>query len=453
MSASRPVPRPPGPPPLNGSLARLRHARRFIADPIALVGGRFETYGDLYYVPNDQGGVYVTRHPDHFRDVLVTHGDSFMKGHSAFARLARVLGQGLLTTDGEVWKRHRRMIQGAFHKPRLTSYAPMMVAEAARTADSWRDGESVELTRDFAELTLRVVSRSLFSHEVADDVAAITGAVAVLQESFSQIDILPQWVPTAMRRRTRNALQAIDTMMYRLIAKRRAAGFDIKNTEPDLLHMLLAARDEEGDGAGLNDTEIRDQLVTFYLAGHETTSQALTWTMYLLSQHPEVEARLHAEVDQVLCDRLPGFDDVDSLVYTEKVVRESMRLFPPVYSLARKAGIDTQIGDYQVPAGSEVALWIYFSHHDPRWFSDPEHFDPDRFDNASYPRHAYVPFGSGARTCVGKTFATMEAVLLLATLVRRWRLRLESDQRIAMKTRVTLIPKFGMRMRAELRRK
>ena len=222
MVASRS--RPPGPPPLNGALARLRHARRFIDDPIALVGERFDTYGDLYYVPNDTGGVYVTRNPDHFRDVLVTYGDSFTKGHSAFARLARVLGQGLLTTDGEVWKRHRRMIQGAFHKPRLTSYAPMMAAEAAATAEVWQDGAIVELTQAFAELTLRIVSQSLFSHEVAGDVAAITGAVGVLQESFSQIDILPRWVPTAMRRRTRNALSAIDTVMFRLIAERRAAG-------------------------------------------------------------------------------------------------------------------------------------------------------------------------------------------------------------------------------------
>ena len=451
MVASRS--RPPGPPPLNGALARLRHARRFIDDPIALVDERFDTYGDLYYVPNDTGGVYVTRNPDHFRDVLVTYGDSFTKGHSAFARLARVLGQGLLTTDGEVWKRHRRMIQGAFHKPRLTSYAPMMAAEAAATAEVWQDGATVELTQDFAELTLRIVSQSLFSHEVAGDVAAITGAVGVLQESFSQIDILPRWVPTAMRRRTRNALSAIDTVMFRLIAERRAAGDSVKNNEPDMLHMLLAARDEEGDGAGLTDSEIRDQLVTFYLAGHETTSQALTWTFYLLSQHPEVEARLHAEIDRVLGDRLPGFDDVDALVYTEKVLRESMRLFPPVYSLARKAGRDTQIGGYSVPAGSEVALWIYFSHHDLRWFPDPERFNPDRFDEATYPRHAYVPFGSGARTCVGKTFATMEAVLLLATLAGRWRLRLDSDQEIGLKIRVTLIPKFGMRMRTEKRNK
>jgi cytochrome P450 len=330
----------------------------------------------------------------------------------------------------------------------------MMVEEADRIGARWRDGDTINLDRDLAELTLRVVSRSLFSHEVAGDVAAITGAVASLQESFSQIEILPSWVPLPRRRRARHALQAIDSVMYRLIAARRiATAPEAASGTPDLLHMLLKVRDDEGDGAGLTDTEVRDQLVTFYLAGHETTSQALTWTMYLLALHPEVEARLYAELAAVLGERAPGFEDVEALQYTERVVRESMRLYPPVYALARKAAVATAIGDYTVPAGSDVALWIYLAHHDPRWFPQPERFNPDRYDDAATdaPRHAYLPFGSGARTCVGKTFAMIEAVLILATIARRWRLRVAPDQRIAIKTRVTLMPKFGMRMIVERR--
>lgn len=434
-------------------MARLRHARRLINDSIGVVAERFDKYGDLYYVANESGGLYVTRHPDHFHDVLVTHGESYTKAHSAFARLSRVLGQGLLTTDGDVWKRHRRMIQPAFHKARLAGYASMMVEEAERTAARWGEADTVELDRDLAELTLRVVSRALFNHEVAADVDVITGAVAVLQESFSQLDILPRWMPTPRRRQASRALQAIDAMMYRLIAVRRARGRSAAAAAPDLLQMLLDVRDVEGDGAGLSDTEIRDQLVTFYLAGHETTSQALTWTLYLLSQHPEVEARLHAELAAVLGDRVPTFEDFDALVYTEKIVRESMRIYPPVYAIARKSAQATTIGDYTVPAGSEVALWIYLAHHDPRWFSDPERFEPDRFDDeaAERPRHAYLPFGSGARTCIGKTFATIEAVLILATLARRRRLRLVPGHRVALKTRVTLMPKFGMHMIVERR--
>lgn len=450
--------RPPGPPPLRGTIARLRHGYRFLHDTIGIVQERFDTYGDIYFFPGSDGpdgpgGLYVTRHPDHFRDVLVTHGDCFSKGHSAFARLARVLGQGLLTTDGDVWKRHRRMIQPAFHKPRLTGYAPMMVEEAVRTADTWQPGQTVDVGRDLAELTLRVVSRALFSHDVGTEVDAITGAVAELQDSFNRPDLLPRWLPTPRRRRGRQAVQAIDTVMYRLIEARRAAAVHAPET-PDLLQMLLDVRDEEGDGHGLSDREIRDQLVTFYLAGHETTAQALTWTLYLLSGHPEVEARLHEELDRVLGDRDPGFADFDALTYTERVVQESMRLFPPVYALARKAEREAQIGDYTVPAGSEVGLWIYMAHHDERWFPDPERFDPDRFAepaSAGRPRHAWLPFGGGARTCVGKTFATIEAVLILAAIARRWRLRLAPGHPVALKTRVTLMPKHGMRMTAERR--
>lgn len=453
MNGAASVARPPGPPPIRGTIARVRHGYRFLNDTLGLVSERFETYGDLYFVGDGSGGgLYVTRHPDHFRDVLVTHGDSFSKGHSAFARLARVLGQGLLTTDGAVWKRHRRMIQPAFHKARLAGYAPMMVEEATRTASRWRAGQTLDIGRDLSALTLRVVSRSLFSHEVGHDVEVITGAVTELQESFNRPEFLPRWVVTPRRRRGRRALRAIDEVMYRLIAARRASPGGTA-AAPDLLQMLLGVRDDEGDGAGLTDTEIRDQLVTFYLAGHETTSQALTWTLYALSQHPVVEARLHAELDSVLGDRPATFADFDRLVYAERVVREAMRVYPPVYALARKCERDTSVGGFDVPAGSEIGLWIYLAHHDPRWFPEPGRFDPDRYEDgdANRPRHAYLPFGGGARTCIGKTFATIEAVLILATLLQRWRLRLAPGHPVELKTRVTLMPKFGMKMVAERR--
>ena len=326
-------------------------------DTIGMVRGRFDAYGDIYFVPNRDGGLYVCNHPDHIRDVLITHGSSFGKAHSAFARLARVLGQGLLTTDGAVWKRHRRMIQPAFHKPRLEGYSHMMVAEAERTASRWRDGNGVDLGADMTELTLRVVSRSLFSYEVAGDVDAVTGAVSVLQDSFSRPNLLPRWLPTPRRRRVRRSIASIDDMMYRMIAARRAGSSTAARGNarggPDLLQMLVDVRDEEGDGEGLTDQEIRDQLVTFYLAGHETTSQALTWTFYLLSQNPHVEARMHAELNDVLGHRLATFEDLDDLGYTERVIKESMRLYPPVYVIARKAVADACIGGYPVPAGSE----------------------------------------------------------------------------------------------------
>lgn len=439
-------------------MGRLRRFHALVDDLIGFVGRRFDSLGDIYFVPNADGGLYVIRHPDHIREVLVTNAECWAKTHSAFIRLGRVLGQGLLNTDGELWRRHRRMIQPAFHKERLQTYAEMMVQEAMDMIGRWNDGRPIDLDSELTRVTLRVVSRALFSHEVGGDVDAITGAVTVLQDSFAQPDLLPRWLPSPRRRRVRRALRSLDAMMYRLIASRRngipPGAVHDGATPADLLQRLLDARDEEGDGAGLTDKEIRDQLVTFFLAGHETTSQALTWTFYLLSQHRDVADRLHDEIDRVLGGRAPHFEDFDSLPYAEQVVKEAMRLYPPVFAVARKAAADTRIGDYFVPAGSEVGIWIYMAHHDARWFPQPETFDPGRFadpESVQRMKHAYLPFGLGARTCIGRTFATIEAVLILVTVAQRYRLSLAPNQRVALKPRVTLTPKFGMKMIAHTR--
>lgn len=458
MSTTSDIVRPPSPPVPAGWVGRLRSLHAFVHDLIGVVGRRFDSLGDIYYVPNADGGLYVIRHPDHIREVLVTNAECWAKTHSAFIRLGRVLGQGLLNTDGEVWRRHRRMIQPAFHKERLQAYSEMMVQEATDMIGRWHDGRPVDLGSELTGVTLHIVSRALFSHEVGADMDAITGAVTVLQDSFAQPDLLPRWLSSPRRRKVRRALRSIDEVMYRLIASRRhgidAAAVRDAGESVDLLQRLLDARDEEGDGTGLSDKEIRDQLVTFFLAGHETTSQALTWTFYLLSQHPDVVAKLHDEFERVLGGRVPRFEDFDSLPYTEQVVKESMRLYPPVFAVARKAAADTRIGDYFVPAGSEVALWIYMAHHDPRWFPQPETFDPERFadpESVQRMKNAYLPFGLGGRTCIGKTFATIEAVLILATVAQRFRLSLAPDHRVALKPRVTLTPKFGMKMIAHAR--
>ena len=450
--------RPPQPPPV-GWLQRWRNHYALATDLIGFVGRRFDALGDIYYVPNRDGGLYVIRHPDHIREVLVTHADCYAKTHSAFLRLGRVLGEGLLNTDGDVWRRQRRMIQPAFHKERLHAYSHMMVEEAMAMMAAWRDGQTLDMSKEMTRVTLRIVSRSLFSHEVGDDVAAITNAVSVLQDSFSTVDFMPPGWPNRRRQQAGEALRSLDELMYRLIAerRRRPATDTTGAAEPpaDLLQRLLEVRDEEGDGAGLTDKEIRDQLVTFFMAGHETTSHALTWTFYLLSQHPQVVARLQAEIARVLGARPPRFEDFDALSYTEQVFKESMRLFPPVYAVARKAITDTRIGGYQVPAGSEIGLWIYMPHRDPRWFDRPDAFEPERFadaDSLQRMKHAYLPFGIGARTCIGKSFATLEGVLLLATVAQRFSLALAPGHRFGLKPRVTLIPKYGMKMLAHARR-
>jgi cytochrome P450 len=437
--------RPPGP---SRRRNLIESAIGFTTDPLGFVGNRFRKYGDVYYVPNAKGGFYVMRHPEQVHAVLVTHAAKMRKEHSAFELLSRVVGEGLLTTDGDVWRRQRRMLQPAFTQARLAAYAGTMVEETARVRDSIRAGSELEVSREMMELTLRVVCRTLFSHDVTGETNEVARAMVVLQDSVSRPDLLPQWLPTPHRRRFRDAVSAIDRIVFDMIRERRRA----TNAPPDLLQSLVTAVDEEG-GVGLSEREVRDQLVTLFLAGHETTSHALTWTWYLLSQNPAAERALHEELDRVVGDRLPKFDD--PLPYTEQVIKEAMRIYPPVYLLARRTAEEVELGGYSIPMGTELVLWVYQTQHDPRWFPEPEAFRPERFtpeNEARLPKGAYVPFGAGPRVCIGKTFAMMEARLLLATIAQRYRLELVPGHRVAMRPRVTLNPKHGMRMIARSRK-
>ncbi len=435
-------------PTAGGRWTALFQQAGFLFDPLGVVAGRFARYGDLYRVTTRRGDLFVLRHPDHLRDVLVTHAAKYTKTHSAFRQLATVLGDGLLTSDGATWQRQRRMVQPAFARARMEGYAAAMVDEAARTTAQWRDGEERDLSTDMMALTLRVVGRTLFGHDASGDVGDVAGAMTAFQDSLSVPDFLPKWVPSPWRRRLDRAVATLDRIIHGMIERRRAEGLGAGGRS-DLLQMLVDARDDEGDGQGLSLREMRDQLVTLFLAGHETTSHALTWTLYLLSQNPSAESALHAELDGVLGGRLPTLADLDALPYTEQVIKESMRLYPPVYMVARQAAEDTEIGGHAVPKGSEVVLWIYMTHRDPRWFADHAAFRPERFSpegEAALPKLAWLPFGAGPRACIGRSFAMVEARLLLAVLMQRHRLSLVPGHPVEVQPRVTLVPKHGMRM-------
>ena len=445
--------RPPGPPTRKaGLLSRVRYGLSFVIDPFGFIQGRFDTYGDAYFVEAaGQPGLYVFRRPDHVHQVLVSEAKKFRKTHSAFRELGQVLGEsGLLTTDGELWRTHRRIVQPAFSPKRMGEYGAVMIEEAVREAETWRPGEPFDVSASMMELTLRIVARTLFGHDASGDVDAIRDAMRSLQEGIvGRAITLPRWLDF-VGRRAEAAVASVDRVIEAMIRARRGgdgAGSD------DLLQRLLDASDPE-TGVRLSDGEIRDHLVTFFLAGHETTSNALTWAFHLLGDSPAQRRRLEDHLDEVLGDRDPTPEDFPRLGFATQVLEESMRLRPPVYMLARQAAEDAQIGEWRVPAGSEVVLWIWHTHHDPRTYPDPERFDPDRFApaaKAERPKGAYLPFGLGPRTCIGKHFALMEGTLLLATLAQRWRLR-SHGRPPRLHPRVTLSPKGGLSMVPERRR-
>ena len=430
------------------------NALRLGRDPLRFLTGLAAEYGDIARVPLGPETVYLFNHPDLVRDVLVTHHRNFHKGRG-LERAKRLLGTGLLTSEGDLHLRQRRLAQPAFHRQRVAAYGATMASYGAMRRDRWRDGAVIDAHREMMALTLAIVGKTLFDADVEDEAAEIGAALATTFESFNFGFFLPfsellERLPLPATLRFRKARARLDATIYRMIEERRRSGAD----RGDLLSMLLLAQDTEGDGSGMTDLQLRDEAMTIFLAGHETTANALTWTWYLLSQHPDVEARLHAEIDSALGDRLPGADDVARLPYTRMVLAESMRLYPPAWIVGRRALGPFDANGYEIPARSIILLSQYVVHRDPRWFPDPERFDPERFTpdhQASRPKFAYFPFGGGPRVCVGEQFAWMESVILLATIAQRWKLRVVAGHPVALQPIITLRPKFGMRMTIERR--
>ncbi len=423
----------------------------FRKDPPGFLEKMARQYGDVVYIPLGRQHIYCISHPDAIRDVLVTHQNKFKK--SRMLERARVLlGDGLLTSEGQHHRRQRRLVQPAFHRDRLAGYGAVMVDRAEKVRNQWQPGQPFDVLQEMMRLTLAIVAKTLFSTEVdseADEIGvALTEVFSLFEIILMPFSELLEKLPLPAVRRFKRARKRLDETIYRLIAERRASG----NDAGDLLSMLLLAQDEEGSG-GMTDEQVRDEALTLFLAGHETTADALTWTWYLLSQNPAAEAAFHAELDRVLGGRLPSLEDLPQLRYTESVFAEALRLYPPAWGIGRRALEDFPIGDFVIPARSVVLMSPYVVHRDPRWFSDPLTFRPERWsvEDPSRPKFAYFPFGGGARVCIGERFAWMEGTLLLAAIGQRWRLRMEPGHRVERHARITLRPKYGMRMIAEPR--
>ena len=425
--------------------------REFRRQPAEFLERMAREYGDFVFIPLGPQNIYFVNHPDLIQDILVTRQALFKK--SRMLERARVLlGEGLLTSEGEVHLRQRRLIQPAFHRERMAGYAAVMVERAAACREGMKSGEAFDMSVEMSRLTLAIVARTLFSANVDSEADEVGAALSTVLKMFEVI-LLPysDWIeklPLPPIRRFHRARALLDSIIFRIIAERRASG---NPDMGDLLSLLLAARDE--DGSVMTDQQLRDEALTLFVAGHETTAVAVTWAWYLLSQNPKAEARFHAELDQVLAGRLPSVEDLPRLPYTISVFAETLRLFPPAWGIGRRSLADLELGGYTIPGGSIVAMSPYVAHRDARWFPEPLAFRPERWlkEDAARPKFAYVPFGGGARVCIGERFAQTEGALLLATLGQKWRLRLEPGHRVETRPLITQRARYGIRMIAEPR--
>jgi cytochrome P450 len=426
--------RPPGPPGLYG----VRNLARFAGDQLTFLRELADRYGDVVELKVLGKPFFLISHPDDVEAVLVKHARIMLRDEYIVV-LERLLGKGLLTSEGELWKRQRKLMAQAFVPKRIRSYGDAMVRVTEAAVRPWGDGQTINLHREISRVTMEVVADVLFGAGIGPgDVRTVSEAMEVvnayLANSPEAILKFPGWVPTPRNFAVNRAVKQIDELLYGIIGRRRGA-------EPidDLLGTLLSAQDDEG--TRMSDEQLRDEAITLFLAGHETTALLLAHTFYLLSKHPDVERRLHAEVASLLDGRRPTADDVRALPYAERVLKEAMRLYPPAWTTGREVGEDVEVGGYLIPKGAQVLLTQWVVHRDPRWFPNPEGFDPDRWlpERArDLPRFAYFPFGGGPRVCIGNHFALMEATLILAVIVQRFRIELLAGERLVLKPSVTL---------------
>lgn len=430
----------------------LLHARRSILDLFE----RAAALGEVVQIDFPGRCGYLLKHPDDIRHVLVDRRRSYGKQTRGYQMLRLTLGHGLLTSEGEYWRRQRRIAQPAFHHQRISGFASTMTHATEDMLARWARlaaGTVINVDEEMMGLTLKIVGLCLMSTDLSDETSVVGPSMTtVLEETVRRIPRViapPLYIPTPANVRFNRALARIDAIIEELIANRICA----TERPNDLLTMFIEARDEE-TGEGMTPKQLRDEVMTMVTAGHETTANALTWNMFLLSQNPEARARLEAELETVLGGRTPTLEDLPELTYTDAVVRESIRLYPPAFMVTRSACEASQIRGVEIPKGSMVFLAPWITHRDPRWWERPDTFEPERFltpESEQIPKYAYFPFGGGPRVCIGSGFAMMETKLILATLAQRFRLRLADGHPVVPEPTITLRPKFGMRMHLEPR--
>jgi cytochrome P450 len=419
-------------------------------DPLAFVTDLAREWGDVVRVRMGPISVHMFFHPEAVRHILQEHNQRYVKG-PIVGRVKVLIGEGLFTSEGTFWRRQRRLAQPAFHRERVAGFVETMVAATSERLDAWqeatRTGDPIDVAAEMSELTLTVVGRTLFGADLSADAADVGAALRVALAGTADRSLewmtAPLFVPTRRNRALRASIRILDRVVYEVIARRRGADAP----GDDLLGMLMAARDVETDD-GMTARQLRDEVMTFFLAGHETTANALAWSLALLAAHPAVEERLRAEVDRVLCGRTPAFGDVPALAFTRAVVEEAMRLYPPVWGIGRQAIVPDEVQGEPLRRGAVVTLSPWVTHRHPAFWPDPERFDPTRFlaPAGDRPRFAYFPFSGGPRLCIGETFALVEAQIALAMLVQRYRLTLPAGHVAVPAVSLTLRPAGGLPM-------
>jgi cytochrome P450 len=433
--------RPPGP---RGTLLRGNLAA-FLRDRLDFFTNCARDYGDFVSIRLGHRRIVLVSDPASIEYALVTNTRNFIK-HFALRLNPLVLGNGLLTSEGDFWLHQRRLAQPAFLKQRIAAYGPVMVEHTRRLLGGWKPGESRNIHAEIMRLTLGIAARTLFDADAGGQADEIRAALEVAHQAFTdrlqRLVRVPTFVPTPGNLRLRRAVRRLDDVIYGFIRQRRAGGAD----RGDLLSMLLQARDETGQG-GMTDKQLRDEAMTLFLAGHETTALALSWAWYLLARHPQAEEKLAAEVKAVLGDRPATVDDLPRLPYTAMVVDEALRLYPPAFVVGREALAPLELGGYHIPAGMTLLMSQWVMHRDERFFENPEEFRPERWQNdlaKRLPRLVYFPFGAGPRRCIGDTFALMEAALVLATFAQHYRFTVLDGHEVIPSPDFTLRPTGGI---------